>query len=437
MTAILKIQAPAIQGKQGDRECFTAHFPFPLFAQTFSLFDKDLPPQKRAQRKPESKRAESIKKYMVARQADYVIPNVTVATVDKRSRRGVNFISAKDELMQRLEESGAEIPKSSIDLIFENKEELGTIYIDNGTNVHIIDGQHRHLGIQLLIDSIKEIEEEEVLDNWLNWLEEQVVSVTFYLCSSIEEAQTIFRDINANAIGISKSLNVAYDRTNQDWLNIESVLKQCVYLNGLTDFEGKSLLAKSHYLFLLVNLKEAIKESFKGVSDTELAIKLSVEYWQSLTSAIAYWSDVWEACVKAKTEEEKKTLLEQVKTCRKENIAHKLGVLRAFGKLGRLICGAHSLAPEKYSIPEIVSKLEGIDWSIDNEDWLLRCVSPEGKTLTRAQYSHNMLRYFKLKCGIELDEEEQKLEEQLERDRAPYFAQQIPLIEPEKEQKAA
>ncbi len=217
---------PAVAGIQAGREFFIAQVPFKYLVKFFSFVDESLPPEERAQRKVNVKHANDIAEYITNNPNNYVLPSITVS-VDKAMAFDAEVIAG-------------------------TASRLGILRISCDATLLINDGQHRSLGLNIVLKNIRELENE-------------TIPVTFFYDEGLKRSQQIFADINSNLSKPSKAISSLYDSRNE-FNNFVIDLIKTIPIGKYVDFENTSINAKSPFLWSLVHFKKFI-EALSGIKE--------------------------------------------------------------------------------------------------------------------------------------------------------------------------
>ncbi len=349
-----KFSFPAIRGIQAKKEYYVAMCPLRVVSKIFQTVDNDLPPEFRAQRILNAARIPEISDYIIDNPDDYVFSSLT-ASVDG----DMWFNSYLDS-------------------------DLGKLDISMDAKFLINDGQHRRAAI-----------EEALKVN--PGLEKETISVVFFKDTGLRRSQQMFADLNKHAVNTTKSIGILYDNRDQLSLLSKRIIDSISILKYFTDKEADNLSKFSPKIFTLTNIHSSIccilnkKKGDFVTQDDEVFIK---EYWKYLCDTMYEWKQV-----------QSKTL--SAYECRKNYVNAHGVVLVALGHIGNYIYRNN----DRESI-RLVKDLNKIDWSRSNfKDWNGRAITNNGKinkNTTAIKLTSNKI---KMLLGIELNEEEKKLEE--------------------------
>jgi DNA sulfur modification protein DndB len=201
----------------------------------------------------------------------------------------------------------------------------------------------------------------------------------------------MFSDLNRFVAKTSKSLDILYDKRDQNSRVALTIVEKVPVFNGLVDKEAISLPVRSPKLFTLSSIYDATVELLG--EDNELtpneAVALALEYWTAVSKMIPLWGNV-------KTNQMKSVDLRQEYIC-----AHSV-VLRALGSVG---ADLFRLYPNGWK--ERLIELNGIDWRKVNQDWENVCIVANSVVSNR-QARLATKAYLKRKLGLELTDPEKR-----------------------------
>lgn len=346
---------PAIKGLQAKREYYVAMCPLGIIPRLFQLPEEELPPEFRAQRILNRSRIPEITKYIVENSKDYVFSSLT-ASVD-----------------------------GEMEFKAYSSNGLGELSIPMESRFLINDGQHRCAAIEeaLKVDPS---------------LRDETISIVFFADKGLKRSQQMFADLNKHAVNTTKSIGILYD--NRDSLSqlSKKVVDSIQLLKGYTDKEVDNLSKYSPKIFTLTNLHSSvccILDKQKG--DIDKADEQFVfEYWKSLCYIMFEWKEV-----------QKKSL--SASEFRKNYINAHGVVIVALGLLGNCFYKNGIKDYKKY-----LKNLNDIDWKRSNlNDWNGRAITNNGKISKNTTAIKLTCNRIKQLLGIELDNEERKLEELL------------------------
>lgn len=311
------ITFPAIRGIQAEKEYYTVMCPLKRLKRIFTFDETNLLPEDRAQRSLNPNRIPQINNYIQANRKDYTFSSITACIAGDCS-----FIPT--------EQTGP-------------GKNIGTLLVDEDAEFFITDGQHRTAAIK------EALEQDPTLEN-------EHISVVFYVGKTLQQRQKIFRDLNLFPVKTGKSYGVLFGNSPEEQLT-NQVAKQCDFFNGVISFEDGNLGPRSSKLFKHSSLHAANLELFPEVNEKNLekTIKSAVEYWNTVADNMNTWR-------LAKNHD-------LPPNDRKEYVNFSAIVLKCLGQLG------NQLLTQK-SYKHTLKKLKKIDWRRTNKNnWEGRCFS--------------------------------------------------------------
>src|SRR5215212_2681693 len=152
----MKMNIPAIRGKQGTRTCYTTMLPLKVVQRVLASREHDaLDPEDRAQRMLSKRRIPEIAGYVLEHETDWLFPSLTAS------------FNAEEVFR----------PASKQD------PNLGTLEFPLETDFFINDGQHRLAAIEEALRKNPE-------------LGEQTICVVLFREENLERSQQMFSDLN-------------------------------------------------------------------------------------------------------------------------------------------------------------------------------------------------------------------------------------------------
>jgi len=348
----------AIRGTQAKREFYVAMCPLKIIPKLFIFNDYDIPPELRAQRTLRESRIPAIKNYILNNPDDYTFSSLT-ASVD-----GVMRFTPSPSLG----ENG----------------KLGRLYINMDSRLLINDGQHRRKAIE---EALKERPE----------LGHEMISVVFFQDDGLKRSQQMFSDLNKNAVKPTKSLNILYDHRDEFSKFIVSLTQDIEIFDGRTEMEKTSISNRSTNAFTLNGIADASLRLIgirKGRKPTEEEKKLIKEFWEAVTKNIAQWQLLINDKISSSE-------------IRKNFVHTNTNLLNAMGIAGNIIVKEK---PDTWN--DSLKNLKKVDWSRSSPDW-------EGRLIINGQMQKHAVgielaaNTILKKCGIELSEDRQKIEDKL------------------------
>lgn len=259
---------PAVRGVQAGKEFYIAQIPYKVLIKLFVFDDEELPPELRAQRTLNEKRARDIGVYMVENPTDYVLPAIT-ATVSQEMRFDpVPVLGASDR--------------------------LGMLNVPMTATLLINDGQHRRAGIENAIKHDPRLADE-------------TVAVTIFFDEGLERSQQIFSDINSRAVKPSSAINRLYNQRDPFNAWLKDLIKQMPQVHRRIDMENSSIGANSHKLWSLVAFAKfvtrltGIRENALPDDDgLERCGRFVVRFLSECDEHIPQWNNMIEGNIQAK-----------------------------------------------------------------------------------------------------------------------------------------
>ena len=347
---------PAIKGKQASRDYFIIMCPLKILSKLFIFNDDDLPPEQRAQRILNKARIPEMASYIVNNPKDYVFSSLT-ASID------------------------GEFEFENIDASFDKN--IGTLKVAMDSRLLINDGQHRRAAIEEALKADSSIGEE-------------TISVVLFIDEGLKRSQQIFADLNKHAVNVSKSIGILYDSRDPIAMITKSLIDENKYLNHFTDKENPSLSKFSPKLFTLSSINETNKKLLSKLNANDpKVINFVKEFWDTLCENMKEWQFVF-------NKETSPSLF------RKEYISSHGVVLEALGLVGNYL-----YKNNPYDWKLILSNVKNIDWHRTNlDDWQNRVIGPTGRIVKSATYIRLTNNLIKMKLGIPLSNDEQKIEKE-------------------------
>ncbi len=328
--------------------------PLKIVIKIFQTADNDLPPEFRAQRILNTSRIPEITDYIINNPDDYVFSSLT-ASVDG-------------------------------DLLFKaySISSLGQLEISMDAKFVINDGQHRRAAIEEALKINPELGDE-------------TISVVFFRDKGLKRSQQMFADLNKHAVNTTRSIGILYDHRDPLSLLTKRVVNSIPLLKNFTDLEVDNLSKFSPKIFTLTNIFSSICSILnkkKGESIAKYDEKFVKEYLKKLCDYMHEWKQV--QCKNISASEFRKNYIN----------AHGV-VLVALGQLGNYFYRSNITDYTKH-----IESLNTINWSRSNiDDWGDRAITRDGrinKSSTSIKLTCNRI---KTLLGIDLSDEEKKLEE--------------------------
>lgn len=375
----------AVRGIQAGKEFYITQIPYSLLIKLF-VFDEDtVPPELRAQRQLNPRRAENVADYMQSNPSDYVLPALT-ATVSK----DMNFVPYGGK---------------------GHGDMLGVLQIPADATLLINDGQHRRRGIELALKADARFKDE-------------TIAVAIYFDEGLARSQQMFADINGNHVKPSSAINALYDHRNpfNAWI-LNDVLGALPSVKRRIDFENAAPAPKSYKLWSLVAFKKFVtlltgvsEKTIGGLDASKLGelVKFLVTFFDTCSQHIPQWQPMIDAKITAVDVREQFV------------IGHAV-FLEALGIYGRaaLFSGPYLLAPDPtakvvdpaLALIERMEPLKAVDPEKIAAQWQGRCVhlgrmqkTADGVKSTAAQ----LMKLCALKLPTDLQDVDRRVLESLE-----------------------
>ena len=123
---------------------------------------------------------------------------------------------------------------------------------------------------------------------------EETISVLLFPYENRDRVQQMFSDLNRYVAKTSKSLDILYDKRDQNSRVALTLVEKVPAFNGLVDKEAISLPVRSPKLFTLSSIYDATVELLG--EDNELthneAVARALEYWTAVSKMIPLWGKV-------------------------------------------------------------------------------------------------------------------------------------------------
>lgn len=347
----------SIKGKQAKRDYFIIMCPLSIISKLFIFNEEELPPEHRAQRILNKARIPEMASYIINNPSDYVFSSLT-ASID------------------------GEFEFTPLNADIDDK--IGILKVSMDSRLLINDGQHRRAAIEEALKTSPELSNE-------------TISVVLFIDEGLKRSQQIFADLNKHAINVSKSIGILYDSRDPIANITRSLIEENKYLKYYTDKENVSLSKFSPKLFTLSNINELNKK---------LLYKLDIPYEEQVKFAKGFWRILCD-----NMEEWKFVFNKQLSShlFRSDYVSANGVVLEALGIVGNYLYKNHNTEWKS-----ILENIKNIDWNRSNlSDWQNRVISPTGKIVKSATYVRLAGNLIKLKLGIRLTSEEEKIEKML------------------------
>jgi len=360
MESLSTLNFPVIRGIQAGREYYVAMWTLRTLKQ-ISIFDEqELPPELRAQRVLNKGRIPEIAGYVLDNPQDYIFSAIT-ASIDSE----VDFTPISDK---------------------PGENRIGMLKVPMDAKFIINDGQHRRAAILSALEAKPELGGE-------------TIAVVFFLDIGLARSQQMFADLNRYAIRPSRSLGLLYDHRNEKAKLARLVVMKSEVFKDIVDLEKSSLAPRSRKLFTLSAFYNACADLVDGLANGELEhdANMAREFWETVARQFPSWTQVRDGKIAASEI--------------REGYIHSHGIaLQAVGKAGNALLQGN---PSGWK--SRLKALSQIDWSRKNAKvWEGRAMigGKVSKVTTNVTLTTNVI---KQHLGIELSEEEQKVEDALNR----------------------
>ena len=331
---------PVVKGVQAGKAYYIAMVPLKMLKRLFVYDDEYVLPEHRAQRRLNEARIPEIKKYILDNKQSYVF-SALAASID-------------GDFRFRMVEN-----------------DIGYLEVSLDAKFLINDGQHRKAAILAALEDDSSIENE-------------TISVVFYEDAGLRRSQQMFTDLNKHALRTSNSLATLYDSRDELAMATKSLIDAIPFLRKYTDKERDILGVNSSKLFTLNTIYKANQRILHSKKCKEGDGSFLVLFWSLVIKHMPQWRELQNK--------------EIAKRDLRENYIVTLAItITALGKLGGVFYDHRNIQMENY-----LEKLERIDWSRDNCDWIGRTIKENGKVMTGEEAIN--LTFEKIKELIELNE---------------------------------
>ena len=340
---------PVVRGIQAESEYYIAMVPLNMLAKMFPTDEEEFVlPEYRAQRKLNESRIPIISRYILDNRESYVF-SALAASIDGEFAFTPN----------------------------EKNQDTGILEVSMDAHFLINDGQHRKSAIMAAL------KEDPTLNN-------ETISIVFYVDQGLKRSQQIFTDLNKNAVKTSNSISELYDSRDEMAVITRNVVWSIDFLNSYTDKE-KDILGKfSSSLFTLNTFYTANKTIIGRNQEKGSAVFLQ-NYWSLVVKHMRQWQELQNR--------------EITKIDLRENfIATQSIVIQAFGKVGNYFY-MNDTGMESY-----LEKIEKINWSRNAKHWYMRAVGKNGRIITNKKAALLIANVIKNEIGIPLNQEEKNAE---------------------------
>lgn len=318
----MRFEFPVVEGMQGGRKFYTACVPFNALARLLAIDTGNV--LDRSQRAVDPKRAKAISNYICDNSGSFVLSALT----------GV------------VEDPSLEFKPAS------KGSAVGMLSLSMDASIKLFDGQHRATGI---LDAIT-IKKEQ--------LKNQQVTIQLFINMTLQDRQQAFSDINSNAKAVSTSLNLAYNKRNQQAQQFNELIDMVDSWHGAIDYENNIVKQGSTMLFSfrhVVDANQLLLGLKKGEQPDELQLVKASNWWNNVAEFAGWTLDAEE---------------------RAQNRSS-LITLNAVGLMVLARIGAAVLASTT-SANAVAAALSKIDWSRSGDFWQGNVVGADGNLVTKA-----------------------------------------------------
>ena len=311
---------PAVRGIQAGREYYISMVPLRILPKLFPKEDEIILPEYRAQRRINETRIPEIKKYILDNRSTYVFSALS-ASID-----------------------------GDFQFIPSDVDGVGMLEVDMEAVFLINDGQHRKAAIEAALQ-----EDESLCD--------ETISIVLFRDDGLARSQQMFTDLNKHAVKSSNSLSTLYDTRDPIAVATRNVIDSVAFFSIYTDKERDILGKNSSKLFTLNTVYKANQRVLHNNSCSEEDVAFLIQYWTLVAKNITEWNEVMDRSLTKRS-------------LREDYIITLSITLSALGKLGRYF----------YDNPKIrmashLQKLQKIDWSRKNKNWVNKTIRENGKVL--------------------------------------------------------
>tara|TARA_Y100000780_G_C13694801_1_gene421051 strand:+ start:4866 stop:6047 length:1182 start_codon:yes stop_codon:yes gene_type:complete len=362
----------AIKGIQGNRTVYTAQISFDTLAEQFSLVPSGLLPSYiKLQRELAKSRSNKIKRY-VLENADYIFPEI-IAVVEK-----INITEVTSGIVN------LSVPADAFR--------------------YLVDGQGRLGAIQALINEKPDYKH-------------HTIDIKFVLSSGIAADAQLFADINSTQAGTNSSQYVATDSRESINNFIKEFVHQSSLLRQRITFERASVTTSSTSIEVWsANQLRSFILLATGLSPAQAKKEFQSEercnYWSGYFNVFFREAAARHADIEAVLSSSK-----DINLFRKASVIPTSVWLKSLGVLSKILM-MHAIETQSSSIDwSILDGLSNIDFSVNNPEWIGRCLSMQGKFEDRS-YNHLAVAAYLLRdAGIQLPDDVIKVEAQVQQSR--------------------
>ncbi len=337
------LNVPAIRGKMGTTQYFTANFPLGMVVRLFT-FDPDrmaqLPVEQRTQRALKKSRIPEIAEYL--QEDDYFFSSLTVS----------------------VDAEWLEFVPSEID------ENVGVLKLPMEADWMINDGQHRAAGIA------EALQQDPTLRN-------DNISVIVMADAGLERSQQIFSDLNRTVLKTSRSLDILFDHRSPVNRIATHVVNNVRLFKGKVDKERVSLSAQSPLFATLNGVQQAVAQMVpENIKEEDVARyqTLITDFWEYATTVIEPWQQIANGTMKPAE-------------ARVDYISSYQMTVSALGAVGA------ALFQKSGDWKKGLDNLKKVDWKKSNKDWQ-GLVMIGNEVVTRVTTRKALADFLKWKAGV-------------------------------------
>ena len=353
------ITLAVIRGVQAGREFYMAMCPMSFIATHLPYPQINIPEDKVIQRHINKARIPKIAEYLVKYHDDYVLPPI-IASIDG----DVDFTPlSKDEANMQ----------------------VGTLKIPDSADLIINDGQHRCAAIQHALRQRPELKYE-------------TLGVIFYIDRGVKRARQIFSDLNGHPVRTNQNINATFDSRQYLPLLTKRVIDQSPLLKGRIELFASACAEGSPKVFTISAVKKSHGTLLAGLPNKNMDHDTDIcsRYWRVLEENLTDLEKLADDDISAR--EIKKSYF----------YPYSIG-LQALASITNQLIKEY---PEEWE--ERLAGVRKINWRRDNHEWEGRAMSG-GRLTTGGNHPAFTRNFIKKKIGLELNDEEKKLERQLSR----------------------
>lgn len=351
----------AMRGVQAGREFYMAMCHMSFIAKHLPYPQNNIPEDKVIQRHINKARIPKIAEYLVKYYDDYVLPPI-IASID------------------------GDIEWQPLSTESENMQ-VGILKIPDSADLIINDGQHRCAAIQHALQKRPELKYE-------------TLGVIFYIDRGVQRARQIFSDLNGHPVRTNQNINATFDSRQYLPLLTKRVIDNSALLRGRVELFASGCAIGSPRIFTISALTKSHGVLLEGIMTKDIGADAAIcsRYWTVLEENLPYIEKLISESISPREI--------------KENYFYPYSIA-----LQSLAGIANQLIKEfSDDWEERLSGIRKINWRRDNDDWEGRAMSG-GRLTTGGNHPALTRNLIKKKIGIQLSEDEKKLERQLSRSK--------------------